>query len=363
LRTPKVDGRGFTERQFSSEAEALTAFETAYIGHHNHGLAASQLSAKERGDALAALEILQPFGVSLAQAAKYYARAHENVQESKLVRDAVAELLKAKKQDGLSHRYNKDLRNRLTRFVSSFGERKIAELSVDEIEAWLRDLGLGPLSRNTFWLRLSVLFEFARKRRWCANNPLAEVEKAKWKGAEPGILTPEQFAGLLVSANSETLPYWVIGGFAGLRSAELERLEWQDIDFEACLVEVTRGKSKTASRRHVAIRPALAAWLAPYRAQRSGKVCPPNLRKHLEADRQRARIIDWPANALRHSFASYHLEHFKKPGELTVEMGHTDEELVSRFYRQRVRPEAAKKWWAIMPPSTTESIIEGHFAA
>src|SRR6516165_7493980 len=38
-----------------------------------------------------------------------------------------------------------------------------------------------------------------------------------------------------------------IDGFAGL--------EWQNIDFEAGLVEVTCSKSKTSSRRHVIIRP------------------------------------------------------------------------------------------------------------
>jgi integrase len=363
LRTPDPSGTGFSERQFSSEAEAQTAFDLAYAQNMNHGLKAGSLGAKERGDAIAALDILRPFSVSLADAANYYRIHHTNIRE-KLVKDAVRELLAAKKQDGLSVRYQKDLRNRLERFESSFGTRKIAEVSVDEIEDWLRNLSLGPLSRNTFWLRLSVLFEFARRRHWCAENPLALVQKAKWKGALPGILTPEQFARLLETAGAETLPYWAIGGWCGLRSAELERLEWQDIDFEACLVEVTRAKSKTASRRHVQIRPALAAWIAPLRGQ-TGKVCPVNLRIRLERDRERAGIMDWPANALRHSFASYHLEHFKEPGTLTVEMGHTTPALVQRFYRQRVRPEAAKKWWSILPPahllSHEHSIVEGQF--
>jgi integrase len=282
--------------------------------------------------------------------AKYYSLHHTNILDSKPVRDVVAELLRTKKQDGLSPRYIKDLRNRLERFESSFGTRKIYELRLDEIEAWLRDLGVGPLTRNTFWLRLSVLFEFARRRRWCASNPLAEVEKAKWKGSEPGILSPEQFGQLLKSASSETLPYWALGGWCGLRSAELERQEWQDIDFEAGLVEVTRGKSKTAARRHISVRPALAAWLSPYRGQ-TGKLCPINLRVKLEADRERAGITDWPCNALRHSFASYHLEHLKEPGLLCVEMGHSNPHLVQRFYRRRVRAEAAKAWWALLPPA------------
>jgi integrase len=362
LRTPDPSGTGFSERQFSAQAEAQGAFELALLQYQNHGVKAGNLSARQRGDAIAALA---PFGdVSLADSAKFYAAHHTNIISGKTVTETVDELLKIKKQDGLSYRYNKDLRNRLERFAREFGERKIAGLSAEEIESWLRSLAVGPLSRNTFWLRLHVLFEFAKRRRWCASNPITEVQKAKWNGTDPGILTPEQFRRLLEHALFATLPYWLIGGWCGLRSAELERLEWQDIDFEGGLVEVTRSKSKTAARRHVAIRPALAAWLAPYREQVTGKVCPANLRNRLEADRARAGIENWPANALRHSFASYCLEFFKRPGELCVEMGHVDEALVARFYRKRVRPEAAKAWWSIMPPEpASANIIEARFAS
>ena len=217
LRTPDPSGHGFRERQFSSEAEASTAFDIAYAQHMNHGLKAGNLGARERGAALVAVDILRPFGVSLEEAAKFYAAHHVNTQQSKLVKDVVVELLKAKKQDGLSHRYLKDLRNRLERFARDFGSRRIAEISVNEIETWLRNLVTGALNRNTYSMRLSVLFAFARKRRWCVENPISEVEKAKWIGAEPGILSPEEFARLLANASPETLPYWAIGGFTGLR--------------------------------------------------------------------------------------------------------------------------------------------------
>ena len=362
LRVPDPSGTGFTERQFSAQTEAQTAFEIAYLQYQNHGVRAGSLDEKRRADALAAADLLLP-GVSLVEAVRFYNAHHANILSGKSVADAVDYLLKAKSRDNLSVRYNEDLRHRLFRFVKSFGTRRIAELTSAQIDSWLRDLDLGPLSRNTYRLRLHTLFEFARRRRWCVSNPVAEVEKTKGIGAEPGVLNPEQFARLLENASPETLPYWAIGGFAGLRSAELGRLEWSDIDFERGLVEVTRGKSKTAARRHITIRPALAAWLTPYRGLVTGKVCPPNLRKLLKADRVRAGIIDWPPNALRHSFASYCLEYFKRPGELTVEMGHVDEALVSRFYRRRVRPEAAQAWWNIMPPETGANIIEARFAS
>jgi integrase len=328
----------------------------------DRGLGAAHLDARKRADALAALDLL-PSGVSLVDAARFYNHHHQGIRESKPVKDVLAELLRAKKQDGLSRRYLDDLRQRLGRFSAEFGELAIAELSSSQIDRWLRKLPGGALNRNTFGLRLNVLFAFAKRHRWCTDNPVGQIEKAKWIGSEPSILRPVEFARLLENASAETVPYWAIGGFAGLRSAELQRLEWQDIDFDRGLVEVTRGKSKTASRRHIPIRACLAAWLIPYRVYRSGKVCPLNLRTKLERDRQRAGIESWPANALRHSFASYHLEHFKLPGELCIEMGHTDPNLVQKFYRQRVKPEAAEAWWSIMPPATGASnIVEASFA-
>src|SRR5260221_7288009 len=222
LRVPDPSGTGFSERQFSSEPEAHTAFEVAYTQHRNHGYSAGSLGAKERGDAMNALDILRSTGVSLSEAARYYTSRH--VHQSKLVKDAVSELLQAKQQDGLSRCYQEDLRYRLGRFVQSFWTRPMAEISVGEIDAWLRDLSLGPLSRNTFWLRLSLLFSFALRRHWCAENPLTQVGKAKWKGTEPGILSPEEFARLLENAAARTLPYWAIGGFPGPRGSQTSLL-------------------------------------------------------------------------------------------------------------------------------------------
>jgi len=102
-----------------------------------------------------------------------------------------------------------------------------------------------------------------------------------------------------------------------LRRPFLRRLEWKDVHWDEKLLEVPSLKSKTASRRFVSIRENLASWLEPYRG-RIGMICPSNLYARLVADRRAARISDWPANGLRHSFASYHLAHFRDPRELAL---------------------------------------------
>jgi integrase len=78
-------------------------------------------------------------------------------------------------------------------------------------------------------------------------------------------------------------------------------------------------------------------------------ICPQNLYNKLVEDRRRAGITRWPSNCLRHSFASYHLAHFRDPKELALEMGHTRSEILFRHYRELVRPSEAEKFWRIVP--------------
>jgi integrase len=88
----------------------------------------------------------------------------------------------------------------------------------------------------------------------------------------------------------------------------------------------------------------------------TGNMCPPNLRKLLEADRKAAGLQHWPANALRHGFASYHLARFTDAAKLALELGHADQELIFRNYRELVKPEQAEKYWNIRPVDQTNLV-------
>ena len=146
-----------------------------------------------------------------------------------------------------------------------------------------------------------------------------------------------------------------IGACAGLRRAELERLDWSDVHFDADLIEVTAQKSKTARRRFVKMQPNLRGWLLPVR-KHSGQVTPDNFENQLDAAREAAGITQWPDNGLRHSFASYHLAHFKNAAELALEMGHTNSGLIFNHYRELVRPKEASRYWEINPAEQSKVV-------
>jgi integrase len=54
-----------------------------------------------------------------------------------------------------------------------------------------------------------------------------------------------------------------MGGFAGLRTAEIHRLDWKDVRLSERVIIVGADKAKTASRRVAPIIDNLAAWPAP----------------------------------------------------------------------------------------------------
>lgn len=358
--------------------EAKTVAAQARIQYENDGRRSFAIPDDVRREALAAARLLEPLGASILDAARHYAKVLQQERASEKVSNAVGQFLTDRQKDGLSRRYLTELKIRLNRFSQSFGDRMLAGISSGEIDAWLRNFK--PANRNTFRAQLSVWFNYALGHSWCQTNPIAKVRKVK-ASSQIGIITPEQFAKVLESANDETLPYWLLGGFAGLRRAEIERLEWKDIRFDSGLVEVPALKAKTASRRFVKIQPNLATWLVPYK-NRTGLVCPPDLRYQLELDRLTTGLwkptangirylkrkgikIDsdrfkhlkpWPTNGLRHSFASYHLAHFQDAAKLALELGHTNQELLFRHYRELVTPELAAKWWEIRPATETKLV-------
>jgi integrase len=166
--------------------------------------------------------------------------------------------------------------------------------------------------------------------------------KAKLK-----VFTPKQLANLLAAAGPSLLPALALQAFAGLRTAEVLRLEWSDVDLVRGIVTVAAHKSKTARRRLIPIAQNLAEWLRPY-AQMSGPVYSTKTRNYhadIEALRSSIGLSTWPNNGLRHSFASYHLAKHQNAPQLALEMGHSTPRMIFENYREVVAPAEAERYW------------------
>jgi integrase len=163
-------------------------------------------------------------------------------------------------------------------------------------------------------------------------------------------------AALLKHASEDLLPVIAIGGFAGVRSAEIARLEWRQLNFGSRTIEVLANGSKTGSRRLVPPTDNLAAWLAPY-ANRTGKIWPHSmayLYEAIETAAQKASVV-WKRNALRHCFASHRLAVVRNADQVALECGHSSR-MLFRHYRELVTEELGHQWFG-MAPATADNVV------
>jgi integrase len=312
-----------------------------------------KLTNSDRGSYLHALALLKPMSVPLHVAVEGYidSQRDRGKHNDKLVPEIVAELLEDKKQNGASVRYLQSLRNHLNRFAGAF-RCNIGSITAKLIEQWLVGLKVGPRSRNNNRMSVVSLFHYARKHGYLPREQQTEadlVDKVKDRGKEIEILTPAEMTKLMAKAEGETALYFALAGFAGIRAAEILRLEWKDFNFARGHITVAADKAKTATRRLVPISANLAEWLQPYQ-QRTGKVVNGKADKRALAFGKRILKIKgrWPQNALRDSAASYLLALEKDPAKVAYKLGTSPAKLFTN-YRELADEHDARAWSAIAP--------------
>ena len=268
-------------------------------------------------------------------------------------------MLAAKQKDGYGALYLTDLRKRLNRFARDFGMRPTAAITVEELDDWLRNLECAPKTRANFRANVGVLFSYAERRRMIDTNPVLHTAKPKLPENPPEIFTVDELSTLLEAANRvapDVIPMLAIGAFAGLRDAEIKRLNWSEVDLVRGHIEVKAAKAKSARRRIVPVQPNLAVWLRRYSAMK-GPLAPEGYRGSLERVRKAASVARWPINGLRHSFASYRLAAIYDAPRVASELGHASPTMLYSTYREVVRPEEAERYWKIGPAAEAVNVV------
>lgn len=324
------------EQRRAHERAAVMAAEM------NRPLDSALMEFKEARDLL-------PDEVSLVEAARFFTRfGAVNVKRRDVV-DVVDDFVKQLVADNRSERHVEDARARLRKLASSF-DGPVDGISQHDLQEWLNGLEVAGRTRNNYRGMVISLFHYARGHSYLPQGlPTAAdgLSKAKEDSNEIGILTPAQMSVLLKNASERLIPLLVIGGFAGLRSAEIFRLDWEEVDFEQSHIEIKSGKAKTAQRRLAPLLPNLMAWLKPYRG-RTGPICETD-----EIETERRELVkklemEWPHNALRHSFASYRLATTSEASKVALEMGNSPQ-MIFRNYRKVVTEAQATDWFEIRP--------------
>ena len=321
-----------------------------------------------------ALEILRPTGLALDLAVHQVAEAHKllkgasvldavryfalhNCQDRpvRTVAEVSDELRANRQKDGASDLYLRDLRIRLGRLATAF-QCPIASLTRPEIEAHLTSLKVTPRTIHNHRTTIGTMLNFAVDQGYLpTGHPLLGRASRCFKGqTKPEVFTPAEMEKLLKAAKPELVPALAIAGFAGVRAAEIKRLQWEDVKFDRGFIEISAAISKLKIRRRAPLTENLRQWLLPY-AKASGKLSSYVnlgnayllLAKHAE--------IKWKRNGLRHSFISYRVAESKDVPQVALEAGNSAR-IIFTNYLEFVDESDAKKWFAITPTSGNATV-------
>jgi integrase len=284
---------------------------------------------------------------SLREAAEFFLR-HNRADVPRLTLAQIAEQFAAsREQCGLSAHYVSQCRKIVGDLAKAFPGQTLSDLKTAELDAWLGGLPFAAKTKNGMRIILVACGNWAEGRGYLVKggSPFPAMVRYKESKTSVAIFTPDQIANLLVKADNTLRPFLAIGAFAGLRTAELQRLDWKEIDLERGFITVDASKAKTRQRRLVPISDNLKLWLTPCK-QVSGPVC-----LHQRPQMAAARLCDgfqWQENGLRHSYISYRLAMLHDTARVALEAGNSPE-VIFGYYRELVTPDAAKAWFEVNP--------------
>ena len=371
-----VDGR--SRLFFPTKEQAETEMVSQWREFERYGLAAMDLSAQQRLEALDAYKRIEPFGISLTEVVRDF--VERKASSTATMRELSALYLKSRESLGRSKLHLTGLRTVLGTFNQTFGDRRASDISSAQIQDWLFDQKGQPRTINHHRAKLHGAFQFGVMRKIVRENPVASVEKRKVKTGKIGILTPDQMRALLTMSttlnDAGLVATFAIGGFAGLRPEEVARLGRSALDLDHGHIDCGEEITKTGMQRYVKIEPVLRSWLERvcHDLPATGLLQGSNFRRRFDLARRLAgfqvsseiytanpekypdapkdNLEPWPHDAFRHSYASYHLAVFEDAAALALQMGHRTTKMIFSNYRARVKKTDGQLWWGMLPEVT-----------
>ena len=366
---PRISETGKRERcYFKTRDKARDFASELQEKAKKHGENATAIRPSLAEDAVKAAAVLGPLGISLLEAARFFAAARDRETASCTLKDATAAWLVS--CEGRRERTIGGYKSTMKRLDVALGERLLAGITADEIAAAAGIVGTSGAAAMNAFRNSRAFWRWSANRGWCLAETFEKVETPRAnKEGEIEVLTPAQAQALLRVAEKhypQAVASYALQLFAGIRAEELTRLEADNVTKDG--IELGASITKKGRRRHITPNKTLAAWLKKHpfapclNWRRVDQVCrhlagwdvapdpsfftPPDI----QPDEKQTPRPAWPQNAMRHSHASYSIASGVPLESLLFEFGHTGSANVLRaHYVGKASKKQALAFFAIRP--------------
>ena len=295
---------------------------------------------------------------SVVDAARYFAESRKKDELTPITFDEAAKLfLDRNEKHKLSEAYRNTIRKFLVRACKRLGRSNLLDITTSEIEKAVdSEVSGGPRAFNNFLGAIASVLSHARRQGFLprAEKHMAELVERRTSRIETiEIYSPGEFSKIIHNISEEAVPFVAISGLAGIRTEEVFRMRWEQVDFKKGFIILGKEFTKTRRRRLVPICDALRSWLEPLHRGagpiydlRSSQELGNLLRKAWPRDGDGKALVDRKRNAFRHSYATYRFGLLQDEHRTSSEMGNSPAEL-REHYAELATPEDATAFFAI----------------
>lgn len=352
------------KRWFTTESEAKAAIKIFKAEQKRVGELAGKLTAAQANQMLEAEALLVGTGVSVLEAvqlAKAEIEKHLATETFGRAFDEYYDHCKREHQKKLKESPRKEPKH-----VWAVGQTRVlyqdlrdtllTEITAEQLEEKLdRDKSS---QFNKHLAHLKAVFNYAKRKKWIQDNPVQEIGKESIHTREGRAYRPSEvraFMDALVAHDRDSIPYYALIFFAGLRPDTAYKLDWSAMN-NGQQVHLKRTISKTSKAFPVTMTSTLKAWIDWWVAQggkRKGLIHQGAAKKRA---RHRAKLceqsgVKWIQDAPRRTFGTAHYLTHNNAAHAAAELGHTGGASVffSHYYDGTLTPADAKEFWNIMP--------------
>ena len=364
---------------YSEQAARAKAKEIEKI-FHEQGVEGAKLTLADRikvqSAAVPLKEFNERFGstYSIDEAVHFFIRAMDDQKakrQAPKVQDAVEQFLMAKFDPNggkgnrqLSSKTLNELKSVSKIITKNWGYNRVTEITSEQIKGYLNKTKTKSGAYFTNQTRLNRLTKIKQFFNYCMEKPRKWVKENPCEGItitaeskEVEILSNNQVIALLEAAMQEKekvrqvmVPYLVLGLFAGLRPEEAQKMRWEwieplDEEKRIAQVKVPARISKISESRYAELSEAGWNLMKPYLKQ-SGPIG--WSRRAFRRIRDKADFAGsaWPADCIRHTYASSWLAVHKDRAHLAEIMGNSPA-IIRKHYKRAIPINDAEGYFQI----------------
>ncbi len=288
-------------------------------------------------------------GCSAAEVFAFYRKHHNNARQATPLPEVAEAFIADKEKARNSTADLRDLRLHIGWLADRF-KAPLRDIGPDDWDAYFGQFNVNPVTLAKYRGSVSRLINWAKERGYLPHDHRGlprRTSKVKHRAKREPLVTIADRERIIQCAAEKHRPAVLLAAFAPIRTCELGRASFEDIDWERRSIVVYADDAKVRETRFIGLVPELVRRLEPYRGM-TGRITQLKYLSGLWTRLAKTAKVPWRKNGWRKAVLS-HLASFTQNYDGVAAQAGTSVQKLKSTYLTAVNFEAGCAWFGLGP--------------